>query len=122
MNEEFSDKEIALLKLLGLEEEIDEADDFCETLDLLPDDVDSFFKRIKEEIPNEKESAINKIIDIFYNDRPFYNQIIAFFNLLQHDISPKVEKVSSKQLEDAQIKEYYLPIVDEVKQILNNKS
>lgn len=107
-----TESDIAEMKSLGLSEEeiigIQYANDFCDIVDMLPDDTEAFSKKIEDVFPDNAQGIFDKIGDIAQNDPEFLQQLVAMSEVLSsvtEVAAPSVEKVTLSDIDADKIQE-----------------
>lgn len=129
----FTEKELAELQFTPEEiEMIEDAENMCDMIDLLPDsekDIDAFFKKFDTHIysGNTAEEIAGNFFKLAETDPKFFNQVISL-SLLLDEIEEvpeaKVEKISSSQLSNVKLSAETAKRkaeFDKLKKVLDNK-
>ena len=101
----FSEEEIREFKEDGLtDEEIELLEDslaLSQTIDMLPDNIESFVREYEQKVPSGKNQGIREFFELAIKDPEFFNKMIA----LEIAFSEEVENAPMKQPEKTFITE-----------------
>lgn len=118
----FTEEELKKLNLTPEElANLEAADAFCDTAELLPDDekgMDAFFDKIEKTFPNDFQGAFEKLGEVAQKDPAFFRQLLALNSILNdvEEVPPaRVEKINPNLVKKAQADEKLKAILDALK-------
>ena len=59
----------------------------CETIDMVPDDVDGFIKKLDSDLPDDVFGAAKTVIEMTEKDPEYAKQILAFASLIDNNMN-----------------------------------
>ena len=90
----------------------------CETLDMIPDDIDGFIKKLDKELPDDVIGSAKYVLEMTEKDPEYAKQILAFASLIDNNMNKMPPTSVGKVSLDDIKKEQAAAIADE---IINNK-
>ena len=90
----------------------------CETLDMIPDDIDGFIKKLDSELPDDVLGSAKYVLEMAEKDPEYAKQILAFSSLIDNNMNKMPPSGVGKVSLDDIKKEQAAAAADE---IINNK-
>lgn len=59
----------------------------CETLDMIPDDIDGFIKKLDKDLPDDVLGSAKAVIELTEKDPEYAKQILAFASLIDNNMN-----------------------------------
>ena len=99
--------EIDFLKKIGEYDNIISGLNMLTIINKLPANFDEFFVKFKKVVPEKNKSVETWLKDLAKEDPKFFQETVAVFTVLadMKDSEKKVEKLSKKELEEAELKQ-----------------
>lgn len=59
----------------------------CETLDMIPDDIDGFIKKLDKDLPDDVLGSAKAVLELTEKDPEYAKQILAFASLIDNNMN-----------------------------------
>ncbi|MBR3885067.1 MAG: hypothetical protein IKJ33_01180 [Clostridia bacterium] len=122
----FSEEEIREFKEDGLTDEqiemLDQAMAWKETVDLLPDDIESFIRKYEQKIPEDAIEGMRETFALAQSEPEFFKQIVALDLVMAGEVEDEPVKPAEKTIITNLPKEEYETVSKNFFKILANLS